>query len=431
MRIQVLFPCLFFFCIFAQGQTPQAFSYQAIATDASGSELTEQALDIRASIISESINGTTQWIENHAIVTDPFGLFTIQIGTGTPAGGTQNNFSDINWASGIHFLKIEMDLEGTNDYVLVGTNQLLAVPYALHTDRSSFALMANQAIQADSSTYAETANLANFADSSTVASQAQSASYADTSGFTQNAAFALQATVATFATQADTANFATNAANANMAQNAQSAGFAQVAFTATDDEDKDPANELQTLSITEDSIAISNGNAIALDELDLFSASGLTLDFPQGTEGYEMTFVPDAFTVPNDQVFYLVAAEDTLQLPGVGSGNGKLITAPNLPVFPQGAQVAKCRCLGFLADMSENILPLISVLQPNGANFFQVPPNRQLIIKSGIDANVLISLNNITLDYSKAKAIVIPPGIQIRNESSEEIIITGYLKSLE
>ena len=226
-------------------------------------------------------------------------------------------------------------------------------------------------------------------------------------------------------------NASMNEVASQTSQNAQNAGFAQVAFTAVDDEDKDPENELQTLSITDDSISISNGNSLALAELDLFTASGLTLDFPQGTQGYNYTFIADEFTVPSDKVFYVVAAEDTIKLPGVGSNDGSIKTQPNLPIFPQGAQLAKCKCLGFLADLSDDILPLISVLQPNGGNFFQVPQGMQLVIKSGIDATTDISLNQITVNYANVKAIVIPAGIQLRNESDEEMIITGYLKNVE
>lgn len=433
MKIQVLFPCLLFLCFLIplHGQTPQAFSYQAVATDAAGLELSEQAISIRASIVQNTVNGSAQWIEIHQTLTDIFGLFTLQIGTGTPAGGEQSSFSAINWAEGIYFLRIEMDAEGGNNFTLVGTNQLLAVPFALHTDKATSALEADHAIFADTSGFTENAYQAIIADSSSFSTVSQMASFADTSGFTESANHALLADSALIAINADTAQFAQNAENANSAQNAQNAGFAQVAFTAVDDDDKDPENELQTLSITDDSISISNGNALALSELDLFTASGLNLDFPQGTEGYTYTFIADEYTVPSDKVFYVIAAEDTIKLPGVGSNDGSIKTMPNLPVFPQGAQLAKCKCLGFLADMSSEILPLISILQANGGNFFQVPPDMQLVIKSGIDTATDISLNQIVVNYANAKAIVIPEGIQLRNESAEEIIITGYLKTIE
>ena len=58
MKLQVFFPCLLFLFCFNQlhGQTPQSFSYQAVATDAVGVELSEQAISIRASIVQNSVN---------------------------------------------------------------------------------------------------------------------------------------------------------------------------------------------------------------------------------------------------------------------------------------------------------------------------------------------------------------------------------------
>ncbi len=40
------------------GQTPQAFTYQAVATDVNGDELTEQSISIKALIVS----GSQTWI---------------------------------------------------------------------------------------------------------------------------------------------------------------------------------------------------------------------------------------------------------------------------------------------------------------------------------------------------------------------------------
>jgi len=56
-------------------------------------------------------------------------LFTIQIGAGTRTAGSATEFSDINWGSFSHFLKVEVD--AGNDYNNMGTNQLLSVQYAL------------------------------------------------------------------------------------------------------------------------------------------------------------------------------------------------------------------------------------------------------------------------------------------------------------
>ncbi len=118
-------------------QVPQGFTYQAVATDNNGLELVEQNVSVRVSILSESSTGVEQWIETHLTTTDGFGLFTITIGEGTSTGnGAQSSFSDIDWGGSEHYLKIEMDVNGSSEYQLLGTSQLMSVPYALHAGTS-------------------------------------------------------------------------------------------------------------------------------------------------------------------------------------------------------------------------------------------------------------------------------------------------------
>jgi hypothetical protein len=131
LSIYLLLPCLLI------AQVPQGFTYQAVATDNNGLELVEQNVSVRVSILSESSTGVEQWIEVHSTTTDGFGLFTITIGEGTSTGnGAQSSFSDIDWGGSEHYLKIEMDVNGSSEYQLLGTSQLMSVPYALHAGTS-------------------------------------------------------------------------------------------------------------------------------------------------------------------------------------------------------------------------------------------------------------------------------------------------------
>ena len=119
-------------------QVPQGVGYQGVATDASGIELVNQAISIRASILSGSATGTVEWEETHATITDTFGLFALTIGQGiTTGGGTQTSFADISWGTNTHFLKIEMDVTGGNNYSFMGTNQMMSVPYALYAESAA------------------------------------------------------------------------------------------------------------------------------------------------------------------------------------------------------------------------------------------------------------------------------------------------------
>ena len=119
-------------------QVPQGVGYQGVATDANGIELVNQAISIRASVLSGSATGAIEWEETHATSTEAFGLFALTIGQGTSTGnGVQANFADISWGTNTHFLKIEMDITGGSNYSFMGTNQMMSVPYALYAESAN------------------------------------------------------------------------------------------------------------------------------------------------------------------------------------------------------------------------------------------------------------------------------------------------------
>ena len=108
-------------------------NYQGAATDANGDELTNQNISIRASVLSASASGNLEWEETHSATTDQFGLFNVVIGQGNnTTNGATATFDDMDWGSGNHFLKIEMDATGGTNYAMIGTTQMMSVPYALY-----------------------------------------------------------------------------------------------------------------------------------------------------------------------------------------------------------------------------------------------------------------------------------------------------------
>lgn len=109
-------------------QVPQGISYQAIALNGSANPVVSSNVGIRLSVLDNSATGTVLYTETHTKTTNAQGLFNLVIGQGTPTTGT---FSTINWGTNLKFLKVEMDAAGGTNYVLVGTTQLLSVPYAM------------------------------------------------------------------------------------------------------------------------------------------------------------------------------------------------------------------------------------------------------------------------------------------------------------
>lgn len=116
-----------------QAQAPQAFKYQAVARDASGNTLANQNVSFRISILQGSSSGTTVYSETHATTTNAYGLANLNIGAGTVVSGT---FASISWGGNNYFIKVEMDPAGGTAYMLMGTTQLLSVPYALYAETS-------------------------------------------------------------------------------------------------------------------------------------------------------------------------------------------------------------------------------------------------------------------------------------------------------
>lgn len=113
-------------------QVPQGISYQAIATNGSGNPIVSSNVGVRLSILDNSASGTLLYGETQTKTTNAQGLFNLVIGQGTATAGT---FTGINWSTNPKFLKVEMDATGGSNYALVGTTQLLSVPYALSADK--------------------------------------------------------------------------------------------------------------------------------------------------------------------------------------------------------------------------------------------------------------------------------------------------------
>jgi hypothetical protein len=84
---------------------------------------------MKISILQGSASGTAVYSELHNPTTNANGLVSIEIGSGTSPVGT---IGSINWGNGTYFLKTETDPTNGTNYSILGTSQLLSVPYALY-----------------------------------------------------------------------------------------------------------------------------------------------------------------------------------------------------------------------------------------------------------------------------------------------------------
>lgn len=110
-------------------QAPEKMSYQAVMRNGSGQLLVNQAIAVKVSILQGSPAGAAVYSERLTGNTNANGLISLEIGTGTVLTGT---FATINWPAGSYYLKTETDPAGGTSYTIVGTSQLLSVPYAMY-----------------------------------------------------------------------------------------------------------------------------------------------------------------------------------------------------------------------------------------------------------------------------------------------------------
>ena len=111
-------------CTFAIAQVPNLINYQAVARDLSGNPLVSTPVTVVFEIRQDSSSGSVVYAETHTgISTNQFGLFNLEIGGGNPITGS---FASINWSTGLYYLQVTV-----NGDVMPST-QLLSVPFALH-----------------------------------------------------------------------------------------------------------------------------------------------------------------------------------------------------------------------------------------------------------------------------------------------------------
>ncbi len=232
-RLFLTFSAALMLAATAQAQSPEAFKYQAVVRDASNTIVNGQAVGMQLAILQGSPTGTAVYTEEFATSTNAYGLVNIEIGSGT----TTDNFSAIDWANGPYFIETSIDLNGGTAYSVMGTSQLVSVPYALHATTAETALVDN-VDDADSDPNNETNTGLALNGTSIEVTDAAGTLSQDLDG--------------TFATDSEVA----------------AAGY------LTTEVDGDPTNELQTLSITGSDVSISGGNTITLPSDTDWTVSG-------------------------------------------------------------------------------------------------------------------------------------------------------------
>ena len=122
-----------FFGLVLFAQVPAAFTFQGIAMNGDNEVLSDQEISIRVSIVESNPSGVVAYSEVHKIISSSKGHFRLLVGEGEDPS---EDFSFIRWEDHRHYIKIEMDVSGGEDYKHISTSELLAVPYAIVAEKS-------------------------------------------------------------------------------------------------------------------------------------------------------------------------------------------------------------------------------------------------------------------------------------------------------
>ncbi len=131
-------------------QTPNEFKYQAVLRNADGTIMANEAVTVDISILQSSATGTSVFTEQHSVTTTAQGLINLNI-------GSVEDLSVIDWGADTYFIEISVNS------TVMGTSQLLSVPYALQAKTAETVDYANvtntPTIPADVSDLTDNTNL--------------------------------------------------------------------------------------------------------------------------------------------------------------------------------------------------------------------------------------------------------------------------------
>ena len=110
-------------------QAPNLLNYQGVARNTVGNPLPNKTMKLRLSVHDLLPSGAVVYSEIRQITTNLGGLFSVQIGSAGASSST-GTIAGVNWLVGNKFLQVELDPASNNNYLDIGTVQLVSVPYS-------------------------------------------------------------------------------------------------------------------------------------------------------------------------------------------------------------------------------------------------------------------------------------------------------------
>lgn len=237
--------------------TPEAFNFQFTLRDAGGNIIRNRTVSFRISILEGSSTGISHYSETQLVTTNTYGVASFAVGEGTPLSG---NFASISWGSASYYIKVEADVNAGTNFSDMGASRLLSVPYALH------AKTAENATDADADPANELISDLHLNDSMLEITEAGITRQIDLSPIAdQPISLTGSGSVLVTGTYPEFTIFASNTGGTQIEYTA-GAGISIVNGTISNTGDLSNTNELQTLSLTGNTLSLSNGNSVTLPQ---------------------------------------------------------------------------------------------------------------------------------------------------------------------
>lgn len=132
---KIIFSVAFLLLIIQNGlaQAPEGVNYQSVIRKLDGTVMVNASVGVKVEIRQNNPTGTVVYSESFNSTSSSQGLINLIIGRGTVINGL---FSNIDWGNGPFFCEISIDDAGGSNYLSMGVQQLLSVPYALYAKES-------------------------------------------------------------------------------------------------------------------------------------------------------------------------------------------------------------------------------------------------------------------------------------------------------
>ena len=117
-----------------------SFSYQAIIRDG-GKVLENKTVSLRLSVMTDD---SVYYQEKHAVTTNAYGNVSVSVGEGEMLRGS---FDAIPWETMQVMMQVEVSADGTDNYVNMGSMQILPVPYTTYAASTATIIQPKEATE--------------------------------------------------------------------------------------------------------------------------------------------------------------------------------------------------------------------------------------------------------------------------------------------